>query len=69
MAWKRAIREDGPPFLANPFGRAYWGRLKYSQTDLPDEFKALVDEVLENAGDNYTRDSYNDTMQRLERAE
>jgi len=64
--WRTAVKEEAPIFLAYPFGRAYWERMREVATYLPADFVVGIDEVLANASDNYAADSFSDVMERLE---
>jgi len=66
--WQRAVIEECPGFLANPFGRAYWERIKDWETTLPAELIEFVDAVLADAPDNKVADQYADVMRRIESA-
>jgi len=67
--WKRNVIEEGPGFLAYPFGRAYWERIKDWETTLPVELVEFIDTVLADAPGNKQAEQYSDVMRRLDAAE
>ena len=68
MSWQRQVRDEARIALANPFGRAWWERMKNVIEDLPEELVEFVDGVLADASDNHARDAYMDVMNRMESA-
>ena len=68
FSWRRQVRDDASFLLANPFGRAWWERIKIVVEDLPEELVEYVDEVLAGAADNQVGVAYSDIMKRMESA-
>ena len=64
-AWQRMVREDAGWTLGNPFGRAYWERVKVDVPNLPTQFVELVDASLADAPDNFSDYSYAEVMKHI----
>jgi len=66
-AWQRMVWEDASWLLANPFGRAYWERIK-AISGLPGPLVEFVDTTLADSEDNFIDDSFKDVKKHLEAA-
>jgi hypothetical protein len=65
-SWKQQVHQDAGVMLANPFGRAYWSRMKDIVGTLPSDLKNFVDDVLADLAPNHANDAYVDVLRRLE---